>query len=114
MQLPHPPICIGGNGERRTLRTAARFAQHWNFDGGPIEQFSRAKDVLHQHCADIGRDPADILLSSQVPFTGDVAETAAAATAFQAAGAGLAIIYLPPPHTPAVLEPLVSELSHLS
>lgn len=28
VQQPHPPICIGGNGERRTLRTAARFAQH--------------------------------------------------------------------------------------
>jgi F420-dependent oxidoreductase-like protein len=113
VQQPHPPICIGGSGEKRTLRTAARFAQHWNFDNGTIEQFSRAKDVLHQHCGDIGRDPSDILLSSQVPFTGDPAETAAAAAAFKAAGAELAIIYLPPPHTAAVLEPLASALSQL-
>ena len=114
LQQPHPPICIGGHGEQRTLRTAARFAQHWNFGGGTPGQFSRARDVLYQHCAEIGRDPAGILLSSQVPFTGDPAETAAAAAAFGAAGAGLAIVYLRPPQTPAVLEPLAAVLSELA
>jgi len=38
--------------------------------------------------------------ASQVPFTGDPAQTAATAAAFGAAGAGLAIIYLPRPRTP--------------
>ncbi len=114
VQRPHPPICIGGAGEKRTLRTAARFAQHWNFDSGTPGQFSRARDVLRQHCADAGRDPAQILLSCQVPFTGDPAQTTATAAALGAAGAGLAIVYLPPPHTPAVLEPLASALSELS
>ena len=114
VQQPHPPICIGGHGEQRTLRTAARFAQHWNFGGGTPGQFSRARDVLYQHCADIGRDPADILLSSQVSFTGDPAETAAAAEAFGAAGAGLAIVSLRPPYTPTVLEPLAGALSELA
>jgi hypothetical protein len=70
--------------------------------------------VLYQRCADIGRDPAQILLSSQVRFTGNPAQTAAASAAFGAAGAGLAIVHLPPPHTPAVLEPLASALSELS
>ena len=37
VQQPHPPVVIGGSGERRTLRTAARFAQHWNFVGGSPE-----------------------------------------------------------------------------
>jgi len=75
--------------------------------------FTRARDVLHQHCADARRDPAEILLSVQVPFTGDPAQTAAAAAAFGAAGAGLAIIYLPRPYTPWVLEPLADALSGL-
>jgi F420-dependent oxidoreductase-like protein len=114
VQQPHPPICIGGSGAKRTLRTAARFAQHWNFDSGTVAQFVQARDVLHQHCADIGRDPAGILLSCQIPFTGDPAQAAAGAAAFAAAGAGLAIISLPPPHTPAVLEPLASALAELT
>ena len=59
------PICIGGSGERRTLRTAARFAQHWTFGSGTIEQLSRAEDVLYQHRADIGRDPAEIAAAVQ-------------------------------------------------
>ena len=77
VQRPHPPICIGGSGERRTLRTAARFAQHWNFVGGTPEEFARKRDVLHQHCGAIGRDPDEILLSSHVLFAGDATATAA-------------------------------------
>jgi F420-dependent oxidoreductase-like protein len=113
VQRPYPPICVGGSGEKRTLRTAARFAQHWNFDRGTPAQFTRARDVLHQHCADLGRDPVEILLSAQVRFTGDPAQAAAEAAAFNAAGAELAIVYLPPPHTAAVLQPLAKALSGL-
>ena len=65
-QQPHPPICIGGSGEKRTLRTVARFAQHWNFAGGPPEEFARKRDVLAAHCADIGRDPTEIMLSTHL------------------------------------------------
>ena len=71
IQRPHPPICIGGNGEKRTLRTAARFAQHWNFVGGTVEEFARKRDVLREHCSSLGRDPEEILLSSHVRFEGD-------------------------------------------
>ncbi|MFF4138937.1 hypothetical protein ACFY1B_47780 [Streptomyces mirabilis] len=97
-----------------TLRTAARFAQHWNFDTGTVGQFIRARDVLHQHCADLRRDPAEILLSSQVRFSGDPAATAATAAEFGEAGAELAIVYLPPPYTPTVLEPLARALGQLA
>jgi F420-dependent oxidoreductase-like protein len=114
VQQPHPPICIGGSGEKRTLRTAARFAQHWNFVGGTVEQFTHARDVLHQHCADIGRDPAEILLSSHVHFTGDPAETAANAAALGEAGVELGIVNLRRPYTVAQLEPLANALAALT
>jgi len=114
LQQPHPPICIGGSGEKRTLRTAARFAQHWNFVGGTVEQFRHARDVLHQHCADIGRDPAEILLSSHVHFTGDPAETAANAAALGEAGVELAIVNLRRPYTVEQLEPLANALAPLA
>jgi F420-dependent oxidoreductase-like protein len=113
-QKPHPPICIGGSGERRTLRTAARFAQHWNFVGGPPEEFARKRDVLHAHCRDIGRDPSEILLSSHVHFEGDGAATAASAAALGEVGAQLAIVYIRPPHAASVLEPLADALRDLA
>jgi len=114
VQQPHPPICVGGSGEKRTLRTAARFAQHWNFVGGTPDQFRHARDVLHQHCADIGRDPAEILLSSHVQYAGDLGQTAETAAALGEAGVELAIVHLRPPHTAAVLEPLAARLSELA
>jgi F420-dependent oxidoreductase-like protein len=113
IQRPHPPICIGGNGEKRTLRTAARFAQHWNFLGGSAEEFAHKRDVLFEHCSDLGRNPQEILLSSHVRFGGDTGETVAEAAALAEAGAGLAIVYLRPPLTPAVLEPLADALKTL-
>jgi F420-dependent oxidoreductase-like protein len=114
IQRPHPPILIGGNGPRRTLRTVARYAQRWNFESsGGVDGFVRARDVLLGHCADIGRDPSEILLSVQVGHDGDPARTAAEAARYGALGAGLAIVYLRPPYDPAVLEPLAVRLAAL-
>jgi F420-dependent oxidoreductase-like protein len=115
-QRPHPPICIGGNGEKRTLKTAARFAQHWNFVGGTPEEFARKREVLHQHCADIGRDPGEIQLSSHVWLdpSGDPGSVVDSIAALGEVGLDLAIIYLPPPHTPAVLAPLAEALSAIA
>ena len=113
VQRPHPPICIGGSGERRTLRTAARFAQHWNFVGGTPQDFARKREVLVQHCEDLGRDPTEILLSSQVRFAGDAQATAEQAAALAEVGAELAVVYLPPPLEPGVLDSLATALREL-
>jgi F420-dependent oxidoreductase-like protein len=113
IQRPHPPICIGGSGEKRTLRTAARFAQHWNFVGGPPEEFARKRDVLHEHCEDLGRNPSEILLSSHVFFAGDVNAAAEQAAALGEVGVELGIVTMRPPLDPRVLEPLANALSEI-
>ncbi|MET8796454.1 LLM class F420-dependent oxidoreductase [Nocardia sp. NPDC004568] len=111
-QRPHPPICIGGNGEKRTLRITARYAQHWNFVNGTTAEFARKRDVLAAHCADIGRDPKEILLSAQRRLDPELGygELIDWAAALGEEGLDLAIVYLPPPHDPAVLEPLAEAI----
>jgi F420-dependent oxidoreductase-like protein len=115
IQQPHPPICIGGTGERRTLRAAARYAQHWNFPGGDPDFFLKKRDVLHAHCGAIGRDPSEITTSTHLRLgeDGDTGALAATAEAFASAGLDLGIVTLSPPHTPAVLEPLAAALEPL-
>ena len=54
------PVWIGGGGEKRTLRIAAKYADGWNVPFVSPEEFARKRDVLHRHCADVGRDPAEI------------------------------------------------------
>ena len=114
-QRPHPPIVIGGSGEKRTLRTVARFAQHWNFGGGSPEEFTHKRDVLYAHCETVGRNPKEILVSSHVRFgpDGDPQVVAERAAALEAVGVDLAIVVLPVPHTPAILEPLAAALEPL-
>ena len=111
-QQPHPPICIGGSGEKRTLKITARYADHWNFVGGPPEEFARKRDVLAAHCADIGRDPKEITLSSHLRLEGDLnyQKVVDDAAALAAEGLDLGIIYIPTPHDPAVLEPLAERI----
>ena len=53
------PIMIGGSGEKKTLRTVARYADMWNAMGSV--EFLRHKDeVLRRHCAEVGRDESQI------------------------------------------------------
>ncbi len=111
-QRPHPPICIGGSGEKRTLRIAARYAQNWNFVGGTAAEFARKRDVLKAHCAEVGRNPKEILLSAHLRLSDDRGSRGVIedAIALGAQGLDLAIVYLPLPHDPAVLEPLAEAI----
>jgi F420-dependent oxidoreductase-like protein len=62
LQDPHPPIWIGGGGERKTLRVVAKHATHANFGGKP-DEFAHKRDVLFGHCDDVGRVRDDITLT---------------------------------------------------
>ena len=64
------PIMVGGSGERRTLRLVARYADACNLFGD-ADTVRRKVGVLHAHCADVGRDPADV----RVTHLGSVAVT---------------------------------------
>jgi F420-dependent oxidoreductase-like protein len=58
----HVPVVLGGGGERRTLRLAAQYADAANVMG-TLDVVRRKAGVLRAHCADVGRDPAEVGLT---------------------------------------------------
>jgi len=58
----HVPLLVGGGGERRTLRLAARYADLANVLGDTATVRRKAQ-VLREHCLDAGRDPRDVTLT---------------------------------------------------
>ena len=64
VQKPHPPIMIGGSGER-TLRVVAEHASIWNYPGEPSEDYTRRSRLLDSYCTDLGRNPGEITRSMQ-------------------------------------------------
>ena len=71
-QKPHIPIMVGGTGERRTLRTLAMFGDIFNLDGWAgqgmsLDVYRHKISVLERHCADVGRDPAEIKRTLLMP-----------------------------------------------
>jgi alkanesulfonate monooxygenase SsuD/methylene tetrahydromethanopterin reductase-like flavin-dependent oxidoreductase (luciferase family) len=69
VQRPRPPIMIGAGGERSALRVVAQHADIWASPTWTAEEFRHKSAVLDDHCAAIGRDPAQITRSAQVFFT---------------------------------------------
>ena len=65
VQKPHPPIMIGGAGEKVLLRLVAKYADRWNCPAG-YRDFKKTLGVLHEHCRAVGRDPKDITVSEQL------------------------------------------------
>ena len=63
VQRPRPPIIVGGVGEKFTLPLVARYADVWNVPTYALGELEHKVDVLRSICADIGRDPATIVLS---------------------------------------------------
>lgn len=65
IQKPHPPLLIGGGGERVLLRIAARHADIWNNLAVNQPELGHKAEVLRQHCRAVGRDPSSIVVSQQ-------------------------------------------------
>ena len=87
VQRPRPPIVVGGVGEKYTLPLVARFADVWNVPTYALGELEHKVTVLRSICAEIGRDPAEIVLSveavmalapdqASLPEVAEVAETA--------------------------------------
>ena len=105
LQKPHPPFVMGGSGEKKMLRIVARYADDWNFVGGPIEDFRRKVDILHEHCRGVGRDPSAITISCHVVAAAEPAQTAELAATFAAAGAEHLCLYFVDNARPDLLGP---------
>ena len=70
VQKPHPPIWIGGSGEKVTLKLVARYADACNVVAGTDVQGYRHKlEVLKQHCDNVGRDYNTIIKSAHIFIT---------------------------------------------
>jgi F420-dependent oxidoreductase-like protein len=66
-QQPHPPLHIGGRGEKLMLRLVAKHADVWNVSAGTsLAEYRQKVAVLEEHCRAIGRDPAAIERSRQM------------------------------------------------
>lgn len=65
MQKPHPPILIGGAGEKLLLRVVAEHADTWNCPNNASTELPRKLEVLERHCDAVGRDFGDIEISEQ-------------------------------------------------
>ena len=64
-QRPHPPIHVGGAGERRTLPLVARHADVWNCPTYALAELPWKLDVLRAECARLGRDPASLRVTEE-------------------------------------------------
>lgn len=112
IQKPYPPFVIGGNGEQLTLRIVARYADIWNFGGGPpVETFQHKNEVIDGYCAAIGRDPATIKRSVELGVNANNWDaTRTLVRSFIMAGATHVILKLSAPYPAHIVHRLTQEV----
>jgi F420-dependent oxidoreductase-like protein len=118
VRTPHPPILIGGTGEKKTLRFVAKYGDACNIFEMGTEAVAHKLDVLQQHCATEGREYAEIekttlgtlsLSADGREGTMTVAQAVDRFGAYAAIGVDQAIVSLAAVHDPVAFE-LVPEL----
>ncbi|BDO43038.1 LLM class F420-dependent oxidoreductase [Cellulomonas sp. NTE-D12] len=101
LPLHRPEIMIGGSGERKTLRLVAQYGDACNLFGATPDEVAHKLEVLRAHCADVGRDPAEIrvtvLNAGDELLDGDVAGFVETMSPF--AELGVETVILRPPAT---------------
>jgi F420-dependent oxidoreductase-like protein len=91
VQQPHPPIVIGGVGERRTLPLVARWADHWNAARATPDELRRKLELLGELCAAEGRELKEITVSVALAER-DPAKVGDVVASYVDAGADMAIV----------------------
>jgi F420-dependent oxidoreductase-like protein len=111
VQQPHPPFVIGGDGEKVTLKIAARYANIWNSNTSDPAVFARKVRILHEHCATVGRDPNEIELSVQCRIDPEnLGASVEVVSGMVAEGATHLILYIPSPWPAGILDRLADEV----
>ena len=87
------PILIGGSGEKRTLKLVAQYGDACNLFGDP-DTVRHKLDVLERHCADVGRDPAEITKTVLLTVT-DPSAAAKQVDTFTAVGVNGVVVNMP-------------------
>jgi len=101
LSKPHPPILIGGGGEKKTLRLVARYGDACNlFVGIGMREVERKLDVLKAHCDDVGRSYGEIEkttlgVTQDEPGVVKPAELVASCRALAGIGVDQALLSLP-------------------
>lgn len=99
VSAPRPEIMIGGNGERKTLRLVARYADACNLLVPTPAEVAHKLDVLQRHCDDVGRDYADIRKTAvylgSTPKDGDADAFAEELTGYAGLGIDTIVVMAP-------------------
>jgi alkanesulfonate monooxygenase SsuD/methylene tetrahydromethanopterin reductase-like flavin-dependent oxidoreductase (luciferase family) len=74
IQKPHPPLVIGGGGEKKTLRLVAKYADACNLNVTDVDEVAHKLEVLREHCDAEGRDYATIEKTMQGGTANPVAD----------------------------------------
>ncbi len=109
------PICIGGAGLQRTIPAVAKYAHHWNYGSQTmsLQDFQMRYKVFLKACDDVGRDPAEITISTILRYSGDISETTQQAQEFHDAGVHLGIVSIPKTEDPSIVEKIAEGLPSL-
>ena len=109
------PICIGGAGLQRTIPAVAKYAHHWNYGSQTmsLQDFQMRYKVFLRACDDVGRDPAEITISTILRYSGDISETIQQAQEFHDAGVHLGIVSIPKTEDPSIVKKIAEGLPSL-